>query len=134
MKLLKNITFQMRPYDNSLDLKFLRIYRWTPSNQAEARFTVHPVNIKNCGPMILDALLKIKDEQDSSLAFRRSCREGICGSCSMNINGTNSLACLKPIKTDTTIITIYPLPHMYIIKDLVPDLSNFYSQYKYIKP
>lgn len=84
--------------------------------------------------MVLDALLQVKELQDSSLSFRRSCREGICGSCSMNINGINSLACLKLLRTSNKFITIYPLPHFYIIKDLVPDLSNFYSQYKFIKP
>lgn len=88
-----------------------------------------------CGPMVLDALFKIKNEMDSTLAFRRSCREGICGSCAMNINGVNALACItsvdilkdKPVK-------IYPLPHMYVIKDLVSDLTNFYDQYKSIQP
>lgn len=85
--------------------------------------------------MVLDALINIKDLQDSTLTFRRSCREGICGSCSMNINGVNGLACLKSLKeVNQKFITIYPLPHMHIIKDLVPDLSNFYSQYKSIKP
>lgn len=90
--------------------------------------------MKNTGPMILDALIYIKEKQDSTITFRRSCREGICGSCSMNINGTNSLACLNPLNLKKKFITIYPLPHMHIIKDLVPDLSNFYSQYKSIKP
>ena len=84
--------------------------------------------------MVLDALIQIKDSQDSTLTFRRSCREGICGSCSMNINGTNTLASLSRLNTTERFITIYPLPHMYIIKDLVPDMSNFYSQYKSIKP
>ena len=84
--------------------------------------------------MILDALIYSKKTFDSTLTFRRSCREGICGSCSMNINGINSLACLKEIQLTQKFITVYPLPHMYIIKDLVPDLSNFYSQYKSIKP
>lgn len=86
--------------------------------------------------MILDALTLIKQKQDSTLTFRRSCREGICGSCAMNIDGTNTLACLKPIDFSGTkkTIKIYPLPHMHIVKDLVPDLSNFYKQYKSIKP
>jgi succinate dehydrogenase/fumarate reductase iron-sulfur protein len=86
--------------------------------------------------MILDALILIKNKQDSTLTFRRSCREGICGSCAMNIQGTNTLACLKSINYNTSknIIKIYPLPHMYIIKDLVPDLTNFYAQYKSIEP
>jgi succinate dehydrogenase/fumarate reductase iron-sulfur protein len=93
--------------------------------------------------MILDALIQIKNKQDSSLTFRRSCREGICGSCAMNIDGTNTLACLKSFGSSKKIssgshssgsIKIYPLPHMYIIKDLVCDLTNFYAQYKSIEP
>lgn len=87
-----------------------------------------------CGPMILDALITIKNEQDSSLTFRRSCREGICGSCAMNIDGTNTLACLKPIDFSKRSIKIYPLPHMFVIKDLVSDLTNFYAQHKSIGP
>jgi len=98
------------------------------------------INVDQCGPMILDALIKIKSEVDPSLTFRRSCREGICGSCSMNIAGTNTLACLKPIADsvigteETQTVRIYPLPHMPIIKDLVPDLNNFYEQHKSVKP
>jgi succinate dehydrogenase/fumarate reductase iron-sulfur protein len=89
--------------------------------------------------MILDALILIKNKQDSTLTFRRSCREGICGSCAMNINGTNTLACLQSINFNTSSSTansikIYPLPHMYIIKDLVSDLTNFYAQHKSIEP
>jgi len=84
--------------------------------------------------MILDALIYIKQQIDSSLVFRRSCREGICGSCSMNINGINTLACLKSFESSKNFTTIYPLSHMYIIKDLVPDFTNFYVQYKSVKP
>jgi succinate dehydrogenase (ubiquinone) iron-sulfur subunit len=85
--------------------------------------------------MVLDALIKIKNEQDPTLTFRRSCREGICGSCAMNINGTNTLACLSYIdKSSSDATKIYPLPHMYVVKDLVPDMSNFYEQYKSIEP
>jgi len=84
--------------------------------------------------MILDALILIKQKQDSTLTFRRSCREGICGSCAMNIDGTNTLACLKPIDFSKKQIKIYPLPHMFVVKDLIPDLINFYTQYKSIKP
>lgn len=83
--------------------------------------------------MVLDALIKIKNEQDPTLTFRRSCREGICGSCAMNINGVNTLACLCEIEEGTN-INIYPLPHMFVLRDLVPDLTNFYEQYKSIKP
>ena len=85
--------------------------------------------------MVLDALIKIKAEQDPTLTFRRSCREGICGSCAMNINGSNTLACLCYIDSDSSAATkVYPLPHMYVVKDLVPDLGNFYEQYRSIEP
>jgi succinate dehydrogenase (ubiquinone) iron-sulfur subunit len=85
--------------------------------------------------MILDAIVKIKNEIDPTLTFRRSCREGICGSCSMNIDGQNTLACLSRIDRDTTkAIKIHPLPHTYVVKDLVPDLTQFYKQYKSIEP
>ena len=95
-------------------------------------FSTYPIDMNDCGPMILDALIKIKNEQDPTLTFRRSCREGICGSCAMNIDGGNTLACLKPVDGSST--SIYPLPHMYVVKDLVPDMQNFYDQYKSIKP
>ncbi|RLV63516.1 hypothetical protein DV515_00018193 [Chloebia gouldiae] len=95
----------------------------------------YEVDLNKCGPMVLDALIKIKNEMDSTLTFRRSCREGICGSCAMNIAGGNTLACIKKIDSDLSKVTkIYPLPHMYVVKDLVPDLSNFYAQYKSIEP
>ncbi|XP_016340268.1 succinate dehydrogenase [ubiquinone] iron-sulfur subunit, mitochondrial-like [Sinocyclocheilus anshuiensis] len=85
--------------------------------------------------MVLDALIKIKNEMDLTLTFRRSCREGICGSCAMNINGGNTLACLNKIDTNTSkVMKIYPLPRMYVVKDLVPDMSNFFAQYKSIEP
>ena len=89
---------------------------------------------KKCGPMVLDALIKIKNEIDTTLTFRRSCREGVCGSCSMNIDGVNTLACLKPMSEVRSDIKIYPLPHMRVVKDLVPDLSNAYKQLESIKP
>merc|ERR1711968_55773 len=97
---------------------------------------LYPIDMDDCGPMMLDALIKIRNEQDPTLTFRRSCREGICGSCAMNIDGTNTLACLKYIDQDdiSKSLTIYPLPHMYVVKDLVPDMSNFYEQYRSIKP
>lgn len=112
------------------------IYRFNPESKSKPTVQVFPVNLNQCGPMVLDGLIKIKSEQDASLTFRRSCREGICGSCSMNIDGTNTLACLKPIDEAVTgnTVRIYPLPHMPIMKDLVPDLNNFYEQHKSIKP
>nr|YP_010555059.1 succinate dehydrogenase iron-sulfur protein [Kappaphycus malesianus]UYR20480.1 succinate dehydrogenase iron-sulfur protein [Kappaphycus malesianus] len=130
----KNNRIYLSNKTSHIHLRFVRIYRWSPYVENKPWFSIHPISLDNCGPMVLDALIKIKEEQDSSLAFRRSCREGICGSCSMNINGVNTLACLKNLSINSKFITIYPLPHMYIIKDLVPDLSNFYNQYKTIKP
>nr|YP_010199819.1 succinate dehydrogenase subunit 2 [Gracilaria tikvahiae]UAD89827.1 succinate dehydrogenase subunit 2 [Gracilaria tikvahiae] len=112
----------------------MQVYRWNPLLNKKPWFNIYPISLKTCGPMILDALIQAKDLQDSTLTFRRSCREGICGSCSMNINGVNTLACLKSLDTNEVFITIYPLPHMYIIKDLVPDLTHFYAQYKMVKP
>jgi len=95
----------------------------------------YKVDLNNCGPMVLDALIKIKNELDPTLTFRRSCREGICGSCAMNIGGVNTLACLTKIDTANNKATkIYPLPHMYVVKDLVPDMNNFYQQYRSIQP
>uniref|UniRef100_A0A1C8XRS4 Succinate dehydrogenase [ubiquinone] iron-sulfur subunit n=1 Tax=Dasya binghamiae TaxID=1896963 RepID=A0A1C8XRS4_9FLOR len=128
------LTFLEKPYINS-KTKYIRIYRWNPYLSLKPWFSIHPINIKNSGLMILDILIFIKSNQDSSLTFRRSCREGICGSCSMNIDGLNTLACLKTFNLSSKLfLTIYPLPHMYIIKDLVSDLTNFYNQYRLIKP
>ncbi|ODV92016.1 hypothetical protein CANCADRAFT_30286 [Tortispora caseinolytica NRRL Y-17796] len=117
-------------------LKSFQIYRWNPDTPEEKpRMQTYQIDLNECGPMVLDAILKIKNEQDSTLTFRRSCREGICGSCAMNIGGRNTLACLCRIDTDTSKdLKIYPLPHMYVVKDLVPDLTHFYQQYKSIKP
>ena len=92
------------------------------------------VDMDNCGPMVLDALIKIKNEMDPTLTFRRSCREGVCGSCSMNIDGTNGLACTSAIEDVKGDVKITPLPHMEVIKDLVPDFKHFYAQYASIKP
>ena len=114
------------------NIHHFKIYRWDPDQKQKPYVATYPVDMNDCGPMVLDALIKIKNEQDSTLTFRRSCREGICGSCAMNIDGGNTLACLKEVSGDTT--KIYPLPHMHVVKDLVPDMSNFYDQYKSIKP
>jgi succinate dehydrogenase/fumarate reductase iron-sulfur protein len=111
-----------------------KIYRWNPDTAEKPYLANYTIKHSECGPMVLDALIKIKNDIDSTLTFRRSCREGICGSCSMNIDGTNTLACIKKIDPKATSIKIYPLPHMYVIKDLVPDLTNFYAQYKSIEP
>ena len=108
------------------------IYRWSPDDDANPRIDTYTIDLDDCGPMVLDALIKIK--VDSTLTFRRSCREGICGSCSMNIDGTNTLACLKSIDEVKGDVTIYPLPHMPVVKDLVPDLSRAYAQLASVQP
>lgn len=110
------------------------VYRYDPMSGENPKLDTYQVGMDNCGPMVLDALIKIKSEIDPTLTFRRSCREGICGSCSMNIAGTNSLACLKLIDDVKGPVKIYPLPHLPVVKDLVPDLTNFYAQYASVKP
>ncbi|KAL7298223.1 hypothetical protein TKK_0009213 [Trichogramma kaykai] len=117
-------------------LKTFSVYRWNPDEPEKQPYMKdYTVDLDGCGPMVLDALIKIKNEVDPGLTFRRSCREGICGSCAMNINGTNTLACISSIDSNTNKVTkIYPLPHMYIVKDLVPDMNNFYQQYRSIQP
>ena len=118
---------------DSTDFKTFQIYRWNPDNPTKPQLQDYKINLRECGPMVLDALIKIKNEIDPSLTFRRSCREGICGSCAMNMDGCNGLACLTKINSgDATTIT--PLPHMFVIKDLVVDMTNFYNQYKSIEP
>mmetsp|Transcript_24228 Transcript_24228/g.32266 ORF Transcript_24228/g.32266 Transcript_24228/m.32266 type:complete len:268 (+) Transcript_24228:284-1087(+) len=121
-------------------IKYFKIYRWDPDQRQKPYLSTYPVDLNECGPMVLDALIKIKNEQDPTLTFRRSCREGICGSCAMNIDGTNTLACLCYIEpkgaadASGKATKIYPLPHMYVLKDLVPDMGNFYEQYRSIEP
>ncbi|MFZ2508793.1 MAG: succinate dehydrogenase iron-sulfur subunit [Steroidobacteraceae bacterium] len=111
-----------------------RIYRFDPDSGQQPCVDTYDIDLDRCGPMVLDALIKIKDEIDSTLTFRRSCREGICGSCAMNIDGLNKLACIWPIESKRKECRIFPLPHLPVIKDLVPDLSQFYEQYASIKP
>jgi succinate dehydrogenase / fumarate reductase iron-sulfur subunit len=116
------------------NIKRFQVYRWDPDSGENPRMDTYEVDLAACGPMILDALLKIKNELDPTLTFRRSCREGVCGSCAMNIDGTNTLACTKAIDEVSGEVKIYPLPHMAVVKDLVPDLTHFYAQYASIKP
>jgi succinate dehydrogenase iron-sulfur subunit len=111
-----------------------KIYRWNPDDGQNPRLDTYQIDLDQCGPMVLDALIKIKNEVDTTLTFRRSCREGICGSCAMNIDGTNTLACLKAIDDIKGDVRIYPLPHMDVVKDLVPDLNHIYAQYRAIEP
>jgi len=122
--------------------KVFSIYRWNPEEVRVGEKSIasapyydnFKINLSECGPMVLDALIHIKTNIDPTLTFRRSCREGVCGSCSMNIDGTNTLACIKPIKDVKGTVKINPLPHMPVIKDLVPDLTAAYRQYASVKP
>ncbi len=122
------------------NIKVFNVYRWDPEDKDEKgnpknpRMDRYEIDMDSCAPMVLDALIKMKDEMDPTLTFRRSCREGICGSCAMNIDGTNTLACIKPIEDVKGEVNIYPLPHMSVVKDLVPDMNHFYAQYESIKP
>ena len=116
------------------NIKVFRIYRWSPDDDHNPSIDSFEVDLDNCGPMVLDAIIKIKNEIDPTLTFRRSCREGICGSCAMNIDGTNTLACTQPIAAIKGDVKVYPLPHLPVVKDIVPDLSHFYAQYATIRP
>lgn len=115
-------------------VKAFRVYRYDPGEGGNPRVDTYYVDLNDCGPMVLDALIKIKNEIDPTLTFRRSCREGVCGSCAMNIDGHNTLACTKAIKDVSGAVKVYPLPHMPVVKDLVPDLTLFYAQYASIMP
>jgi succinate dehydrogenase / fumarate reductase iron-sulfur subunit len=115
-------------------VKDFKVYRWNPDDGKNPVVDTYEIDLDSCGPMVLDALIKIKNEQDPTLTFRRSCREGVCGSCAMNIDGSNTLACTKAIEDVKKNVKVYPLPHMKVIKDLVPDMTNFYAQYAAVKP
>ena len=110
------------------------VYRWNPDDGRNPRIDTYYVDTDDCGPMVLDALIWLKSNVDATLTFRRSCREGICGSCAMNIDGVNTLACLKAIADIRGPVAIYPLPHMPVVKDLVPDLTHIYAQYQSVEP
>lgn len=149
-------TVTEEPASEKSRMKTFQIYRWNPDTPSEKpHMQSYTIDLNKTGPMMLDAIIRIKNELDPTLTFRRSCREGICGSCAMNINGQNTLACLcmshvYQLLTLTMRVTnigkgripaesssdvkIYPLPHAYVVKDLVPDLTHFYKQYKSIKP
>jgi len=111
-----------------------KVYRYDPENGRNPRLDTFEIDLDDCAPMVLDALIKIKTELDSGLTFRRSCREGVCGSCAMNIDGGNTLACTKAIEDIDGDVVIYPLPHMHVVKDLVSDFSQFWAQYESIQP
>ena len=120
--------------NGSSTARTIKVYRWEPDSGKNPAVDTYIIDTSKCGPMVLDAIIYIKNEIDATLTFRRSCREGICGSCAMNIDGTNTLACTKALKDISGDVKIYPLPHMPVSKDLVPDLSHFYAQYASIKP
>jgi len=111
-----------------------RIYRWNPDDGANPRIDTFFVDRDECGPMVLDAIIWIKSKIDATLTFRRSCREGVCGSCSMNIDGVNTLACTLALEDVKQPVRIFPLPHQDVVKDLVPDMNGFYAQYASIEP
>jgi len=114
--------------------KTFKVYRYDPDTGDNPRLDEYTIDLDKCGPMVLDALLYIKNEIDSSLTLRRSCREGICGSCAMNIDGSNTLACLKSIEEVKSDVKVTPLPHLPVIKDLIPDTSHLIAQYNTIEP
>ena len=113
-----------------------RVYRWNPDDGKNPSVDTYHVDINDCGPMVLDGLIWIKNHIDPTLTFRRSCREGVCGSCAMNIDGQNTLACTKSMHDVASggAVKVNPLPHQPVVKDLVPDLTNFYAQYASIEP
>ena len=120
--------------DGATRTRRFKVYRWNPDSGETPQVDTFEIDLDACGPMILDALIKIKDEVDSTLTFRRSCREGVCGSCAMNIDGTNTLACTKFIEEVSGDVAVYPLPHMSVVKDLVPDCTTIYAQYAAVQP
>jgi succinate dehydrogenase / fumarate reductase iron-sulfur subunit len=120
--------------DGATNIKKFKVYRYDPDSGENPRTDTYEVDLDTCGPMVLDALIKIKNEMDSTVTFRRSCREGVCGSCAMNVDGTNTLSCIKAIDDIKGDAAIYPLPHMEVVKDLVPDLKNAYAQYTSVEP
>ncbi len=126
-----------REWDRAKDAanaRVFRVYRWDPEDGRNPRIDTYHIDVDDCGPMVLDGLIWIKNNVDPTLTFRRSCREGVCGSCAMNIGGHNTLACTKGMTEFDGAIAIYPLPHTSVLKDLVPDLSHFFAQYRSIQP
>ncbi len=120
--------------DGAKNIRRFQVYRYNEDTGENPHIDTYEVDMDSCGPMVLDALIKIKDEIDPTLTFRRSCREGVCGSCSMNVDGTNELACIKDLNEIKDDVKVYPLPHMPVLKDLVPDLTHAYAQYASTQP
>ncbi len=111
-----------------------QVYRWEGERSERPRLDRYTIDLNRCGPMVLDGLIAIKNTIDPTLTFRRSCREGVCGSCAMNIDGTNTLACTKPMAEVKGPVRVFPLPHCRVVKDLVPDLTLAYRQLASIQP
>ena len=131
-KITKGVT--LKAPGSGLNRQVIHIYRFEPQETQNPRIDRYEIDLDQCGAKVLDALILVKNELDPTVTFRRSCREGVCGSCAMNINGKNTLACLAPIADYRDDITIYPLPHLKVIKDLVVDMTAIYQQYASIKP
>jgi succinate dehydrogenase / fumarate reductase iron-sulfur subunit len=110
------------------------IYRYDPDRDERPRMQALEVRLQPTDTMLLDALLRIKSDFDDSLSFRRSCREGVCGSDAMNINGKNGLACVTNLRDLKQPIVLRPLPGLPVIRDLIVDMSQFFKQYHSIKP
>ena len=122
------------PPRGTRNVREYRVYRWNPADGQNPRLDTYFVDTDDCAPMVLDGLIWIKNKVDPTLTFRRSCREGVCGSCAMNIDGTNTLACTRGMEEIKGAVRIYPLPHLPVVKDLVPDLTVFYAQHASIEP
>jgi succinate dehydrogenase / fumarate reductase, iron-sulfur subunit len=124
--------FKAKP--EAKNVRPFKIYRYDPEEGKNPRVDTFEIDLDECGPMVLDALIKIKTEIDTTLTFRRSCREGICGSCSMNIGGRNGLACTTAIEDVQGAVAVYPLPHMEVVRDLVVEFAGFWAQYEWTQP
>ena len=120
--------------EGTTNTRTFKVYRYDPEAGGNPSWDTYHVDLDDCGPMVLDALLWIKNNVDSSLAFRRSCREGVCGSCAMNIGGRNTIACTKGMDEVKGDITVAPLPHQPVVRDLIPDLTDFYAQHAFVEP
>ncbi|WP_394693486.1 succinate dehydrogenase iron-sulfur subunit [Hyphobacterium sp.] len=120
--------------EGATNTRTFKVYRYDPEAGGNPSWDTYHVDLDDCGPMVLDALLWIKNNVDSSLAFRRSCREGVCGSCAMNIGGRNTIACTKGMDEVKGDITVAPLPHQPVVRDLIPDLTDFYAQHAFVQP
>ncbi len=120
--------------DAASNVTEFRVYRWHPDDAANPRIDTYYVDRDDCAPMVLDGLIWLKNKVDPTLTFRRSCREGVCGSCAMNVDGENTLACTKAMDDVGRAVAVYPLPHLPVVKDLVVDLTTFYAQLRSIEP